>query len=188
MTETESNTPYEIHIGQEYQVVKTIFNATILHALPHEPETPPYWRDMGGLDLEEGETVTYTGTAGENKMFGDVIGETPIFKVGQSIRTRRPDIAESDVLAVNPLALSNLGEFDPFAGLNGDITPKLMEMVKGNPNKSIIIRVRFKAGQERTFTFTGEKIHEIDKLKEILDKGMGRIISQAVATEVPDKP
>lgn len=109
MPETAPPVPSgELHIGQEYRVIQTIFNTTIFHPLPHQPEVPPYWRDMGNLHLEEGETVTYKGTAGETKMYGDVILETPIFKPGQAIRKKRTDIVESDVLAMNPLAIGNL--------------------------------------------------------------------------------
>lgn len=89
-------------------MAKTIFNTTILHPLPHPSEVSPYMRDMGNIHLEEGDQVTYVGTAGDLKLYGDVISETPLFKAGQEIRKRRQIIVESDLLAVNPLAVDRL--------------------------------------------------------------------------------
>lgn len=107
MTESEQG-QVQLEQDVEYLVNKTIFNATVLHPLPHPVEASPYMRDMGNIHLEEGDEVSFAGTAGELKLYGDVISETPLFKPGQEIRKRHEFIVESDLLAVNPLAIDRL--------------------------------------------------------------------------------
>lgn len=178
--------PTQMFIGAEYKVNKPTSDVAVLHLLPHESESPPYWKKVDTLLLETGEPVIYEGTARERDITGDVENEMLIFRPGKVIRERRSGIVDKDVLAVNSLTAGNFDVSDPFADLNGNNTPRFMEMVKGHPDKSIHVRVRFPAGQEQTFVFPGNRPEQIDKLFEIITKGQGKIISQAISTLVPE--
>lgn len=100
----------DLERNEGYIVRRTIFNTTILHPLPHAENIPPYYRDMGNLHLEAGDKLTYLGTAGDLKAYGDVVSDTPLFKPSEEIRKRVAEgyFVGSDVLAMNPLAVVNL--------------------------------------------------------------------------------
>ncbi len=46
MPEGEIRSTEDLKKDADYVVAKTIFNATVLHPLPHLPEISPYMRDM----------------------------------------------------------------------------------------------------------------------------------------------
>ena len=87
--------------GQEYEVSAYIPNTTILHPLPGQV----YWRDMGTVALEQGDKVTFQGTAKELKTYGDTHPDNPIFKPGVDVTKRNQgQISPSDVVSINPFA------------------------------------------------------------------------------------
>lgn len=105
---TEIQGVQDLEQGVVYVVQREVFNATVLHPLPHLPEAKPYMRDMGTLHLEEGTELTYNGTADDLELYGDLNPQSPIFKPYQKFRDENKFVADSDVVTMNPLQVDKL--------------------------------------------------------------------------------